>query len=479
MPKVTNGTSAGNNVPLAILWRRKSIVAVTFLVFALTAAVVSKSLEKVYATEATLLISLPASTQTFDSVQASQAVARSYADIIKSPNIAGLVAARLGTTPKRVADAVSFEPVTETQLLKIKAQDPDPHQAKLIADTYANVFIDYAGRNLAQTTKARTSLADGAPLKTTPARPKPTLYTLLASLLGLALGVALAFLRDRLDRRLRTAEEVEATAELPLLARVPRRGRSDASQTAFREAFRLLRTNLQFAAPNGELRSLAVTSGHQGEGKTTTVANLAIAAAEVGLRVLVVEADLRRPSLQRELLPNRPEPLRPGLTNYFVETASLAEIIYPADRPNVDLVPAGPLPPSPPALLESRRGRGVVPDLLTQADLVIIDCPPLGIGADASIISGWVDGVIAVIDLDHSTDHSVRNALRQLETVNAPVLGLVLNRDRAATPASYDYYYQSTGTAVADMLPGHGGRGRATTTPPPVAPGAAGSREPR
>jgi len=434
------------DTPLAVIWRRRWIVAATLLVFVASAALVSKSLEKVYGTEATLLVVLPAGSTTYDAVQGSQTVARSYADIMGSPNIARLVASRLGngTRTEDLLGVVSLDPIVETQLLKVRAEDPDPARAKLIADTYAQVFVAYARRELAETTRATVSLADAAPLPRAPARPKPTLYVLVAMMFGLALGLALAFLRDRLDHRLRTFEEVEAEFDAPVLARVPRRGRSEQSVVAFKEAYRILRTNLQFASAGGRLQSIAVVSSAAGEGKTTTVTQLALTSAEVGEQLVVVEADLRRPSLQDELMMNREKPLRPGLSNYLAEATSLEQVIYPTGRPNISIVPSGPLPPSPAALLESRRGRTAVHHFLSQADLVIVDCPPLSIGADASVISGWVDGVIVVVDLQSATDHGLRDALRQLEAVQAPLLGLVINRDRAAESKSYEYYMPET-----------------------------------
>jgi capsular exopolysaccharide synthesis family protein len=431
-----------NQTPLSVMWRRKGVILATFLTFVVVTAVVSKTLDKVYSTHATLFVALAADQQTFDSVQASQAVARSYADIIDSPNIAQRVATRMGggTTRKEVLDASSFETVVDTQLLQITAEDNDPGRAKLIADTYAAVFTEYARANLAQETKATISVADPAPRPTSAARPKPTLYTLIAAIFGLALGIALAFLRERIDHRLRSSEDVELRFDRPVLGRVPRRGRSDASVTAFREAFRILRTNLQFAARGAQLRSIAITSGTEGEGKTTTAVQLALATAELGQSVILVEGDFRRPRLEEELLPDRPEPLRPGLSNYIVEAAELDEIVYPTARPNIDLVPSGPLPPSPSALLESRRARGLIGALLDRADLVIVDCPPLAIGADASVISSWVDGVVVVVDLASSTDRVVLAGLRQLDAVQADTLGLVLNRDREAEPHAYGYY---------------------------------------
>ena len=431
-----------NESPLAVIWRRKLIILSTFLLVVGSTAVLSKTLEKIYSTSSKLLVALQSDTQTFNTVQASQAIARSYAVVIDSPNIANLVAADLGggTRGKDVRGATSFETIPQTQLLKITAEDPDPRRAQQIADAYATVFRDHAEANLSENTQATIAIADSAPLPSTPSRPRPTLYVMVAAILGLALGLVLAFLRERLDRRLRSSEDVEASFDVPVLGRIPRRGRSETSVAAFREASRILRTNLQFASPGGPLRSIAITSGREGEGKTTTVAQLAVASAEIGLRVIVVEGDLRRPALQKELMPDHPEPLRPGLSNYLVEAASLHDIIYPTGRPGIYFVPAGPLPPSPSALLESRRARTAVREIAGEADLVLVDCPPLNIGADASVVAGWVDGVIIVVDLQTSTDQSVRGALRQLEAVQGPTLGLVLNRDRGADVSRYDYY---------------------------------------
>jgi capsular exopolysaccharide synthesis family protein len=432
-----------NDSPLAVIARRKWIVIGVFLAFVVTTAVVSKILEKVYVTESTLLVALPADTSSFDSVQASQAIARSYAGIIESPNVARLVADRLPDTPDPddILAKTTFEPVEQTQLLEIGVEDPSAGRAKQIADTWAEVATEYARTRLEPTTGATLTVADRAPLPTSPARPKPTLYTLVAAIIGLAIGLGAAFLRDRLDRRLRTSEDVEERFETPVLARIPRRGRSARSVTAFREAFRILRTNLQFAGHGTRLRAVAVTSGQAGEGKTTTVAQLAMVCAELDQHVIVIEADFRRPGLQRELISDRDEPLRPGLSNYLVEAAELEEVMFPTNSPNVDIVPAGPLPPSPSALLESRRGQSLVQELCdNHADVVLIDCPPLTIGADASVVAGWVDGVVLVIDLHSSTYDTVREAMRQLDAVQATTTGLVLNRDPGAEPASYDYY---------------------------------------
>jgi capsular exopolysaccharide synthesis family protein len=167
---------------------------------------------------------------------------------------------------------------------------------------------------------------------------------------------------------------------------------------------------------------------------------MAFAMAEVGLRVVVVDADFRRPMLQKQVMSSHVEPLRPGLSNYLVDGATLDEIVHETDHPGVQLVPTGLLPANPAAFLESHKVEPALRELANSVDLVLVDCPPLSAGADASILAGRVDGVIVVVDLDRSHEGMLREVLRQLETVRATVLGLVLNRDRAAELA-YDYAY--------------------------------------
>jgi capsular exopolysaccharide synthesis family protein len=446
-----------------VIARRKWIVIATVLAFAVTAAIVSKSLPRIYATDSTLLVTLSSGAgQTFDTVQASQAIARSYADIISNPNIAQQVADRLGggITKQKVIDETNFQVVPETQLLKVHAEDESRGLAKRIADAYAQTFIDFAKANLVGATKADISQAVPAPVPTDPVKPKPTLYTLIATILGLALGLGLAFLRDATDRRLRTTEDLEAAVDIPVLARVPRRGRTDTSRFAFKEAFRILRTNLQFARPEaGAAEAIAITSWSAGEGKTTSAVQLGLAAAETGMRVILVEADFRRPAVQSALMPDQPRPLQPGLSNYLVEAAQLDEVLHPTSLPGLTLLPAGPLPPSPSALLEARRGRTIVKDLLERADMVVFDCPPLSVGAEAAVISAWADGVVLMADLTTSTDRGLRDAIRRLEAVQAHLLGVLVNRDRTLEPSAYDYYHgAATGDGASSRAPTSGSR---------------------
>lgn len=455
-----------NASPLEVIQRHRWIIVATFVIFAGVTALISKTLTEIYRTEASLLIAVDAEAQSFDTVQASQSFARSYSQIIQSRNMAERVADELGdgTTADDLLAVTSFEPLSETQLLVIAAEDPSPERAQEIADTYAEVFDEFADLRLEPTTQAQVTIADPAPLPSSPARPKPTVYTIIAALLGLAVGLGLAFLREQLDKRIRTADEVERGFEPPILGRIPARGRGGQGSQAFAEAFRTLRTNLQFARGGVPPRSVAITSGRAGEGKTTAVVSLAKAAAEVGMRVVAVEGDMRLPSLQRALMPDREEPLWPGLSNYLVEAAALDDIVHETSVPNLYVVPAGPPPPSPSSLLEVRRATSLIPELLRDVDLVVVDTPPISVAADAAIMATWTDGVLVMVDLSSSTFHGVENALRQIQAVHATTLGFVVNRDRSAAAGGYGYYgYGAQAAAARDpddesLLAGPAGR---------------------
>lgn len=431
-----------NERPLNLIWRRKWIVILTFVAFTGAVAVISKSLPRVYSTQSTLLIAQPDRPNTFDSVQAAESVARSYADIIASSNFAARVADQLGggITRDELSAKVSFESVPETQLLKITAEDRSAKRAKQIADTYANDFIQYAGDNLSETTKSEVSLADAAPLPGSPARPKPTLYTLLGAIVGLGLGLLFAFASSLMDRRVRSADELTELIGEPVLAQIAL-ARGQRARMANEEAYRLLRTNLEFVRPDEPLRSIAIVSASAGEGKSTTALNLARTKREVGDTVLLVEADMRRPGLQPALFPGLEGPLVPGLSSFLSGHADAADVVHETDEPGILLLPAGPLPPSPSALLDSDRGHKLLDRLNDVADVIIVDTPPLTVGADASLVAAHADEVILVVDLRRSTAKGIKGAMAQLELVRKNVAGVLLNRVRGNGQDAYGYSY--------------------------------------
>lgn len=206
------------------------------------------------------------------------------------------------------------------------------------------------------------------------------------------------------------------------------------------EAYRTLRTNIRFRGIERPVRSLLFTSPGQQEGKSTTLANLAVLWAQAGTRVIAVDCDLRRPALHTIFGTANTR----GLTSCLVDEPTAPIPVQDVSVPGLRLLPSGPQPPNPAELLTSERVDRVLAMLLEDADLIMLDSPPAGVVADASILAPRVDGVILVLDATRTSREHARRAKEQLERVNAQILGAVLNRARVDTSG---YRYQ------------HGGRG--------------------
>lgn len=202
------------------------------------------------------------------------------------------------------------------------------------------------------------------------------------------------------------------------------------------EAFRTLRTTLLFSATSHTLKRLVVTSAGPAEGKSTTAANLAVAFAQQGHRVLLLDCDLRRPRLH-EVFGHAQEP---GLTNALIGDASAAELVRPTEIDGLAILAAGTIPPNPAELLGSARARGLLDELSSAYELVIIDTPPVHVASDATILGRHADGALLVVRAGHTQPAAVRHALHQLAAVGARVVGTVLN-DPAGEVAKFTNHY--------------------------------------
>ncbi|GAB3805712.1 CpsD/CapB family tyrosine-protein kinase [Virgibacillus kimchii] len=202
------------------------------------------------------------------------------------------------------------------------------------------------------------------------------------------------------------------------------------------EQFRTVRTNLQFAAIDDELRSMIITSSGPGEGKSVTAANLAVVYAQQGKKVLLVDADLRKPTVHYTF---RLDNLR-GLSNILVGENTLEETAHETDVENLDVISCGPIPPNPSELLASRKMQQFLSDALVTYDLVLFDTPPVLAVADAQIMANIVDGSLLVIRSKSTEYEAALKAKDALEPAKAKLLGTVLN-DREKKQANYYYYY--------------------------------------
>ena len=213
---------------------------------------------------------------------------------------------------------------------------------------------------------------------------------------------------------------------------------------SYREAYNALRTNFNFATLDGQLKSIVITSTIPSEGKTTFSINLAISMIEMGKKVLLIDADLRNPSIHRYLRLRQQEII--GLSHLLSSKHKLSDSVGHLEKLNLDIILSGPIPPNPVELLSSGNFEKILDEAQAEYDLIIIDTPPAGIVTDASVISQYVDGVIVVVGQGKPTIDQLKKTKSNLDRVNAHVIGAVLNnydsrKDSKSSRDDYFYYY--------------------------------------
>lgn len=271
--------------------------------------------------------------------------------------------------------------------------------------------------------------------------PRYVFNIVLSALIGLIAGIGLAFFIEYLDTSVKTVDDVERHLGLPVLGVIPQKVRSlmeEGPDSAHAEAYRVLRTNMQFARKGGGPGgAFAVVSGGAGEGKSTTLFNLAYVCAQLGDKVLIVDSDLRRPVQHTFLGVSN----RFGLTNVLLKEAPVEEAIKATSLPNLHFLPSGKLPRTSLGLLDSQRMRELVRNLKARYDVVLFDSPPIVGVSDASILASEVDGVLLVVQYRKYPRDISSRARRMLDNVGAAVLGVVLNNINILRDDNYYYYH--------------------------------------
>lgn len=349
--------------------------------------------------------------------------------------------------------SISAAQVAESDIVHVSANSSSATVAASMANAYAEAFVEYRQEDHAKIAAGKVSLVQRATPNGTPVSPKAAKNIGFGVLIGIVLGLALALLAEQMDRRVKREEDLADTTGLPILATIPRRRSfdskhfgSDALSPAESEVFRLLRANLRYFKSRGPVDSIVVTSAEPGEGKTVVVLGLALAAASSGEKVLIIEADLRKPGLSRVLgLP--PEH---GLGRLLAadDKIDLSAVVDRIDASrlsdavggvHLDVLRAGQIPPNPTALVESMRMHELLKRAKAEYDVVIIDTPPVLVVSDAMPLITAADGVLAVSALGVSTRGSAASLVYQLQRLGVPVLGIVANFvDRPAR--SYEGY---------------------------------------
>jgi capsular exopolysaccharide synthesis family protein len=336
-----------------------------------------------------------------------------------------------------IASATSARQIQDARSRQQQLQE----QISIWQSNYAQLSV-----NLQSSSTNFLSVVEPAQIPTGPSGSGTTTNMLLAAVIGLVLATGAAFLLEYLDDAIKSPDEIRRLLNVPTLGSIAQIEDNDhpdklvtvhQPRSPVAEAYRMLRTNLQFSSVDKPLRTLLITSAVPGEGKSVTAANTAVIMAQSGKQVLLVDADLRRPSVHALFQVDD----KVGLTTALLEDeADLSSLLQTTDVPRLRVMATGPLPPDPSELLNSQHMTSLIESLLQEVDIVVFDTPPAVAVTDASVLAAKVDGVLLVIDCGHTRRGEARHSKEVLDAVGARVLGAVFNR--APLPhRSYTYYY--------------------------------------
>lgn len=485
---------------LDVLRRRRRMIVVIALLITVPTLVVSLLGTPIYAGTAELFLQPRNSETLFDPNSGFRSDPnrdlQNELRILQSEPVRAVVREQLGSAPK-----ISARPDGPTDIILVTARSTNPKQAADVANAYARAYIEYRRKQavddvLAASQQIQTKINDlqrqidgasagaqrdslvqaqslfkqkldqlqvdgalkqgGAQLvtpatpTTSPVDPRPARSGLIALFVGLLIGLGVAFLREFLDDSVKTKDDFERVVPgTPVLGLIPVvsawRGKEtpylvslDDPNSPAAEAYRTLRTSIQFIGLDQPMRTLQITSANPQEGKTTTLVNLAVALARSGSTVAIVCCDLRRPRVHEFFgLSNEV-----GFTSVLLGKVGLAGAMQEVpDQTRLSLLASGPLPPNPSELLSSKRTVEVLGSLQAEYDIVLIDAPPVLPVTDALVLSGRVDATLLVAVAGATTRKEAARAAELLRQVDAPLVGAVLNG--VDTEGSYGYAYQS------------------------------------
>lgn len=441
---------------LRVLRRNWIVVLASALIGLLGAGTATFLVQPTYKSETQLFVALQNSSTVSELQQGNvftQARVQSYVKTVSTPVVLQPVIDSLGLsiTPGSLAGNISASSDANTVIISISVTDDSPVQAAAIAQAVASSLINAVDElerpSQGGTSPVKLSVVAPATAPATPAAPDTRLNLALGLLLGLSTGIGVALLRAVLDTRVQGETDLRRITEAPVLGGVS--FDSDASakplltqtapQSPRAESFRQLRTNLQFAHVSHESKTVLMTSSLPGEGKSTTAINLAIALAQAGQTVALVDADLRRPMVAEYLGLERDA----GLTTALVGRADVNDLLQPWGEDNLYVLTSGQIPPNPSELLGSAKMVELLTGLESAFDAVIIDAPPLLPVTDAAVLAQQVGGVVLVVGSQKVRTTDLEKSLSALEMVEADVLGIVLNRLPAKGPDAYAYSYYS------------------------------------
>jgi capsular exopolysaccharide synthesis family protein len=436
---------------LDILRRRwLGVLIITLTTLALASAV-TLAMPKKYTATTRLFISVAGESVT-DLAQGSNFAEKqmsSYAEVATSPRVLEPVIQQLGlrVTPKELAKSVEATVPVDTVILEIAATDPDPTRSAQIANAVGQ-WLAAAASDLSPQRQNGTKAVQAATIAAAQVPEKASSPNILQNLgvglvLGLLLGLGIAVLRHVLDTKVRNENDVRALTDSPILGAVAYDQEVSSHPVILRdqplaapsEAVRRLRTNLQFIDVANRPKSIVISSSIPGEGKSTIAINLAVSLADTGARVILVDADLRQPSIAEYADIEGVV----GLTTVLIGRVEVEDVIQPFAATGLDLLPAGQIPPNPSELLGSVAMADLLERLSASYDMVLLDSPPLLPVTDAVVLSKLAGGALVVVGADRIHRPQLLQSLESLETAGSHLFGIVMNKIARRDASAYGY----------------------------------------
>lgn len=436
---------------------------------------------KQYTSRATIFISVPQTTQrlheSYEGTLYSQERTRSYAELVTTPKVTDPVISELHlrTTPERLAKQISAEVAVDSVLLTVTAHGATGIGAARLVDAVTRSLITAVNTlespGVGKTSPVRLQVVRPGAVPARPSSPRPALNLTLGLVLGAIAGAGAGILRNSLDTRVKSSEEVAELTSEPVLGTIP----VDSLARVFpvaddfdafshrAEEYRRLRTNLRFVSVDDPPKSIAITSPIGGDGKSTTAMNLAFSLAADGARVVLVDADLRKPRIAESLgLVSEV-----GLTTVLSGQISAGEALQSASRSaTIAVLASGPIPPNPSELLGTRQMRNVLEELAAHADFVIVDAAPLLPVSDGSVVAACTNGALMVVRVGATRREEMRTALASIDAVGARLLGVVVNKVPLPKRRRYNYYGTHGKPESPVKVPRQGGPGPLEGSPP-------------
>ena len=441
-----------------LIVQNRIVIGASTLVGLVIAAAITFTTTPLYESQAQIFVSTPASTLDISALATgssfSQQRVKSYAQIIISPKTLEPVIQRLDLKmdAKTLSSMVTASAPLDTVLISLTITDTNPQRAAKIANAVADQFgitvgdLELHGIGIDSPVKVST-VKDAIPADS-PASPKKVINLALGLLLGFGLGIGIASLRKLLDNTVKNEDDLlgtpllaaigfdEIADEKPLVTQIGR-------YAARTEAFRTLRTNLQFLNPDAHPQVIVMTSALPNEGKTTSSINLALSLAQAGAKVILVEADLRRPKVPLYL---EMSSMSEGLSDLIsgpkkLTPQGIKAMLHPYESTGLKVLLSGMIPPNPSELLSSKKFEELIDMLRKQFEYVIIDCPPLLPVTDAAIVSAKADGCVLIVHAGATKKPHFIGSRDAIKAVGSNILGVIINKIPESS-LEYEYGYR-------------------------------------